>query len=139
CYNTLGRLNELNGAMQEAEQLYMKAIDQMESLRGNIRLDEMRLSFGRDKYQVYENIVNLKLTKAELSSAFHFVERSKSRTLIDLLEKNLETVWDTGADESPRLQRIRRIREELNIFYSRLNEVGATPRAVADPATKEEI
>ena len=140
CYNTLGRLKELNGSVGEAEQLYMRAIEQMESLRGNIRLDEMRMSFGRDKYQVYENIVNLKLTKSEPRTAFQFVERSKSRTLIDLLEKNLETVWDTGADESPRLQRIRRIREELNIFYSRLNEVGATARSAAtDTATKEEI
>src|SRR5204862_3788046 len=140
CYNTLGRLKELNGAIDEAEQLYMKAIDQMESLRGNIRLDEMRMSFGRDKYQVYENIVNLKLTKGDARAAFQFVERSKSRTLIDLLEKNLETVWDTGVDESPRLQRIRKIREELNIFYSRLNEVGATVREAAeDTGTKEEI
>jgi tetratricopeptide (TPR) repeat protein len=140
CYNTLGRLKELNGSVEDAEQLYMKAIEQMESLRGNIRLDEMRMSFGRDKYQVYENIVNLKLSKGESQAAFQFVERSKSRTLIDLLEKNLETVWDTGADESPRLQRIRQIREELNIFYSRLNEVGATARtATSDTSTKEEI
>src|SRR5262247_3980131 len=139
CYNTLGRLKELNGALSEAEQLYMKAIDQMESLRGNIRLDEMRMSFGRDKYQVYENIVNLKLTKGDKSAAFQFVERSKSRTLIDLLERNLETVWDTGAEESPRLQRIRKIREELNIFYSRLNELGATGRSSTDTVTKEEI
>jgi tetratricopeptide (TPR) repeat protein len=140
CYNTLGRLKELNGAIDQAEQLYSKAIEQMESLRGNIRLDEMRLSFGRDKYQVYENMVGLKLAKGDRHAAFQFVERSKSRTLIDLLEKNLETVWDTGADESPRLQRIRKIREELNIFYSRLNEVGATARAAAaDTVTKEEI
>ena len=139
CYNTLGRLKELNGAVDEAEQLYMKAIDQMESLRGNIRLDEMRMSFGRDKYQVYENIVNLKLTKGDERAAFQFVERSKSRTLIDLLEKNLETVWDTGVDESPRLQRIRTIREELNIFYSRLNEVGAAGRVGTDTVTQEEI
>ena len=139
CYNTLGRLKELNGAVDEAEQLYMKAIDQMESLRGNIRLDEMRMSFGRDKYQVYENIVHLKLTKGDTRAAFQFVERSKSRTLIDLLERNLETVWDTGVDESPRLQRIRKIREELNIFYSRLNEVGSTVRTAADSSTREEI
>ncbi|PYS16274.1 MAG: hypothetical protein DMG15_02740 [Acidobacteria bacterium] len=139
CYNTLGRLKELNGAIDEAEQLYMKAIDQMESLRGNIRLDEMRMSFGRDKYQVYENIVNLKLTKGDARAAFQFVERSKSRTLIDLLEKNLETVWDTGVDDSPRLQRIRKIREELNIFYSRLNDVGTTARPDANTVTQEEI
>ena len=138
CYNTLGRLKEINSATAEAEQLYLKAIDQMESLRGNIRLDEMRMSFGRDKYQVYENIVNLKLNKGDARAAFHFVERSKSRTLIDLLEKNLETVWDTGVDESPRLQRIRKIREELNIFYSRLNELG-TARVTTDTGTKDEI
>src|SRR5499426_1621577 len=140
CYNTLDRLKELNGNVRDAEQFYMRAIEQMESLRGNIRLDEMRISFGRDKYQVYENIVNLKLAKGESRTAFQFVERSKSRTLIDLLEKNLETAWDTGAEESPRLQRIRRIREELNIFYSRLNELGATARTAAtDIGTKEEI
>jgi len=82
----------------------------------------------------------LKLTKGDTRAAFQFVERSKSRTLIDLLERNLETVWDAGAGESPRLQRIRKIREELNIFYSRLNELGATAHApAADTATKEEI
>jgi tetratricopeptide (TPR) repeat protein len=140
CYNTLGRLKELEGAVVDAEALYMKAVDQMESLRGNIRLDEMRLSFGRDKYQVYENIVNLKLTNGDARGAFQFVERSKSRTLIDLLERNLETVWETGTEESPRLQRIRKIREELNIFYSRLNELGATARAAeSDAGTREEI
>ena len=140
CYNTLGSLKESNGATGEAEQLYTKAIEQMESLRGNIRLDEMSLSFSRDKYLVYENMVNLKLKKGDSRTAFQFVERSKSRTLIDLLEKNLETVWDTNAEESPRLLRIRTIREELNIFYSRLNEIGGTARAaLADTATKEEI
>jgi tetratricopeptide (TPR) repeat protein len=140
CLNTLGRLKELNGEVREAEQFYMKAIDELESLRGNIRLDELRMSFGRDKYQVYENIVSLKLSRGDSRAAFQFVERSKSRTLIDLLEKNLESVWDAGADESPRLQRIRKIREELNILYTRLNEVGASARAGgADTATKEEI
>ena len=140
CYNTLGRIKELNGATEEAEQLYLKAIAQMESLRGNIRLDEMRMSFGRDKHQVYENIVNLKLSNGDARAAFQFVERSKSRTLIDLLENNLESAWDSGAEESPKLQRVRRIREELNILYSRMNEVGATTRSVAvDIESQEEI
>src|SRR5262249_3869576 len=136
----LGRLKELSGSFPEAEQLYLRAISDLESLRGNIRLDELRMSFGKDKYQVYENIVNLKLHRGDLDSAFEFVERSKSRTLIDLLEKNLETVWDAVAEESPRLVRIRKIREELNVLYSRLNEAGATGRIVAaDTNSKEEI
>ena len=140
AYNMLGHLKERNGALQEAEDLYLRAISDLESLRGNIRLDELRMSFGKDKYQVYENIVNLKLQRADYRRAFDYVERSKSRTLIDLLERNLETVWDKGDEESPHLQRVRKIREELNILYSRLNEAGTTGRAVAaDTGTKEEI
>src|SRR5439155_4090176 len=57
-----------------------------------------------------------------------------------LLERNLETVWDAGAEESPRLQKVRKIREELNILYNRLSEAGATARSVAsDKSTKDEI
>ncbi len=140
CHNTLGRLKELQGATDAAEELYLKAVSEMESLRGSIRLDELQMSFGKDKYQVYENLVNLQLKKGDHRNAFAFVEKSKSRTLIDLLERNLETVWDAGTEESPRLQRVRKIREELNMLYSRLNQVGASAAAVVgDPEAKDAI
>jgi CHAT domain-containing protein/tetratricopeptide (TPR) repeat protein len=140
AFNTLGRLKELEGETEEAEELYLRAISELEVLRGSIRLDELRMSFGKDKYQVYENLVSVKLNRDDLHSAFDFIERSKSRTLIDLMERNLETAWDAGAEESPRFVRIRKIREELNILYSRLAEVGTTARlATGDTATKEEI
>jgi CHAT domain-containing protein len=138
--NTLGRLRELEGASGEAEALYMQAITELEMLRGNIKLDELRMSFGKDKYQVYENIVNVKLESGQTRAAFAFVERSKSRTLIDQMERSADAAWDTDGDESPRLQRIRKVREELNILYSRVNELGTTARAVAsDGTTREEI
>src|SRR5262249_24701337 len=63
AFNELGQLQELAVASDEAESFYLRAASEIESLRGNIQLDEMRLSFGRDKYQVYENIVNLKLNR----------------------------------------------------------------------------
>jgi CHAT domain-containing protein/tetratricopeptide (TPR) repeat protein len=140
AFNTLGRLKELAGSTHEAETCYLRAVDELESLRGSIRLDELRMSFGKDKYQVYENIVNLQLNRDDNLSAFDFVERSKSRTLIDLLERNLETVWDAGAGESPRIQRIRKCREELNILYNRLNGDGTAARSTAsDKKTRSEI
>jgi len=140
AFHSLGRLKELAGDTADAESLYLRAVEGLESLRGNIRLDELRMSFGKDKYQVYENIVNLQLNRGDSASAFDYVERSKSRTLIDLLERNLETVWDSGAEGSSRLQQIRRLREELNILYNRLNEAGATARTIAtDKKTSEEI
>lgn len=137
AFNTIGRLRELEGST-EAEELYLRAVSELESLRGNIRLDELRMSFGKDKYEVYENLVNLKLNRGDFASAFDFVERSKSRTLIDLLERNLETVWDSSADESPRLQRVRKIREELNILYSRVNDVASRTRVSVDEVKRRE-
>ena len=138
--NTLGKLKEMMGGAGEAESLYMRAITELELLRGNIKLDEFRMSFGKDKYQVYENMVGVKLRTADARAAFEFVERSKSRTLIDQMERSVETTWDVGADESPRFKRLQKVREELNILYSRLNEQGTTARAAAaDTATKDEI
>jgi tetratricopeptide (TPR) repeat protein len=133
--NTLGKLKEFGASTGEAESLYMRAITELELLRGNIKLDEFRMSFGKDKYQVYENMVGVKLRMDDPRSAFEFVERSKSRTLIDQMERSVETAWNTGGDESPRLRRIQKVREELNILYSRLNELGTTGRATASDST----
>jgi CHAT domain-containing protein len=84
--------------------------------------------------------VNLQLDRHDSLSAFDYVERSKSRTLIDLLERNLETVWDAGSEGSPRLQKIRKCREELNILYNRLNGEGAAARSIAsDKNSRSEI
>jgi CHAT domain-containing protein len=140
AFNTLGKLREIEGERNEAETLYMCAIKELELLRGNIKLDELRMSFGKDKYEVYENMVSVKLAKGDARTAFEFVERSKSRTLIDQMERSVETVWDIVGQESPRLRRIQKVREELNILYSRLNELGVTGRALAsDTMTQEEI
>jgi CHAT domain-containing protein len=140
AFNTLGRLRELEGDTHEAEALYMRAISDLELLRGNIKLDELRVAFGKDKYQVYENIVSIKLGRDDDRAAFDFVERSKSRTLLDLMEHNLESAWDASVDDSPRFRRIRKVREELNILYSRLSEEGTLgSAAAADIAAKDEI
>ncbi|HET9219514.1 MAG TPA: CHAT domain-containing protein [Terriglobia bacterium] len=138
--NTLGKLKEMEEGTSEAESLYMRAITELELLRGNIKLDEFRMSFGKDKYQVYQNMVGVKLRTGDLRTAFEFVERSKSRTLIDQMERSVDTAWDAGAAESPRFKRLQKVREELNILYSRLNELGTTARsATADTVTKDEI
>ena len=42
AFNTLGRLKELAGATQEAENLYLRAVDELESLRGSIAACSLR-------------------------------------------------------------------------------------------------
>lgn len=139
CHDLLATLYASRGENDKAEKLYLEAIDEMESLRGNIRLDEFRMSFGRDKYQVYENLVHLKIESQNLEEAFAFVERSKSRTLIDLLERNTDSVWDSDRSSSKQ-QAIRKLRQDLNGLYSQLSQVGTTISALsADKSIQNQI
>ena len=139
CYDLLGRLKVANGSLDEAERLYSRAIDEMESLRGNIQLDEFRMSFGKNKYQVYENLVDLKIRTDAAVEAFQFVERSKSRTLMDLLERNLDTMWGSNGSGSKRAE-IEKVRRDLNALYSRLSQAGTTVSSLrSDQATQQEI
>ncbi len=139
CYDLMGSLQASEGALEEAERLYMKAIEEMESLRGNIGLDEFRMSFGRDKYQVYENVVDLKIRADLGTEAFDFVERSKSRTLIDLLEQNLDSVWQSNGSGSS-FADIQKARQDLNGLYSRLSQAGTTISSLAsDKSLQTEI
>ena len=134
CHDLLASLYASRDEAEKAEGLYLKAIDEMESLRGNIRLDEFRMSFGKDKYQVYENLVDLKVKSRSLEDAFAFVERSKSRTLIDLLERNTDSLWESDRSSSKR-QAIRKLRQDLNGLYSQLSQVGTTVSALATDQT----
>ena len=139
CYDLLGTLQAAEGDLNEAERLYLRAIDEMESLRGNIQLDEFRMSFGRDKYQVYENLVDVKIRTGAEVEAFGFVERSKSRTLMDLLEHNLDTVWQGNGSSSKRAE-IQKVRQDLNALYSRLSQAGTTVSSLrSDQTIQQEI
>ncbi len=139
CYDLMGTLHVDRGAFREAERLYRKAIEEMEVLRGNIQLDEFRMSFGKDKYQVYENLAGLKIHMDLPGEAFEFVERSKSRTLMDLLERNTDTLWQSDHSD-PKQQAIQKIRQDLNGLYSRVSQVGTTVSARAiDKELQQEI
>ena len=52
AFNTLGKLKEIEGGTaRSGRHSIMRAITELELLRGNIRLDELRMSFGKDKYR----------------------------------------------------------------------------------------
>lgn len=140
CRDLLASLYADTGRRDRADILYREAVSDLESLRGNIRLDEFRMSFGRDKYQVYEHFVDLKLGAGQADVAFEFAERSKSRTLIDLLEKNTDSMWLEGGRSSEQEQAILGLRRRLNGLYSQLSEVGTTVSAMlADRGLQDAI
>lgn len=138
CRDLLASLHAVRGEVASAERLYRAAIDDIESLRGNLDLDEFRMSFGKDKYQVYERLAALRVRAGDLAEAFRLIEQSKSRTLIELLGKTTGSVWHSGP-QGPSAA-VRKLREELNGLYSRMSRAGTTVGYVAtDNGLREKI
>lgn len=124
AHQLLGLLAESNQDDARAYDEYQQAIEQLERLRGRVMI-EFRMDFVDDKQVIYEDMVGLCLRTDRLNEALHYVERAKSRSLLDLLAQrsNLNIQVDHAEDEplaaqlvelrSKREQMLQREREQL--------------------------
>jgi len=103
---------------QQAYEAYSRSRASLESLRGSLRGEELKISFFNNKLELYEHLVDLCLRRSNsLEEAFGYIEQAKSRTLMDLLRQPVSVVEnDTG--QSDLVRSIRTLREELNWYYN---------------------
>ena len=78
------------GRKSVAEELLKKAIDVIEKHRSSINSEAGRIGFVGDKQTAYAELAALFLADARYAEAFAYVERSKSRALVDLLASQKE-------------------------------------------------
>jgi CHAT domain-containing protein/Tfp pilus assembly protein PilF len=71
--------------LDAAEKLLRDAIDIIEQLRSDIKVDQLRENFIANKLSVYETLVELLADKNLPREAFEIAERSRARNFIDLL------------------------------------------------------
>ena len=77
--------------------LYQRAIEVIERQRSSIDTEASKIGFVGDKQAVYGRLVVLLVSSGRATEAFQYVERSKSRALVDMLaSKKSFTV--AGAD-----------------------------------------
>jgi tetratricopeptide (TPR) repeat protein len=87
-----GELLEMQPATRiEAEQEYRRAIDLMEAMRGRFRTTERRAQLQGYSEEVYLKLVALLIAQSDhagaVAEAFNVAERSRSRTLAELLSR----------------------------------------------------
>ena len=112
------------GQIAGARVAFRKAVGELEILRTNIHVDELRMIFLKDKLKIYEALVRSDLEIGDpdsLREAFEAVEHAKSRTLVDLLANNISAVHPNRESDSELVEYLRTIREELNWYYTRIN------------------
>jgi len=70
---------------EEAEKLLFQAVDVIEGMRSEIKIEQLKDSFIDNKLSVYETLVELLADTGKVVEAFELAERSRARNFIDLL------------------------------------------------------
>jgi CHAT domain-containing protein/tetratricopeptide (TPR) repeat protein len=120
----LGQIEQAEANFSSAHVEYQKARTELESLRSNLGRDELRISFMKNKTELYERLVEVclhaGLPDASTEEAFRYIELAKSRSLTELMFQRSQTLPDTKLGQSELVHRIRELREELNWYQHRI-------------------
>lgn len=80
-----GRIAAREGALESSIDFYRRAIEIIEQQRSTINTETSKIGFVGDKQEVYRHLVSALIENRDVAAAFEYVERSKSRALVDLL------------------------------------------------------
>jgi CHAT domain-containing protein len=139
CHHVLATVARAGNDAGRALDEYRAAVESVERTQSRLST-ELRVNFLEDKLHVYQDAIDhcLDLGKAEL--AFEYLERAKSRALLDYLAGN-PGVRIGGHDPASRelANELARLREEHNWLYSRLYGYGLAERVGETPDALERL
>lgn len=73
------------GKAEDAFRWYDDAVNVVEGMRAALKIDELRNSFQANKQDLYRETITLLVEMGRTDDAFNYLERSRSRSFIDLL------------------------------------------------------
>jgi CHAT domain-containing protein len=128
AWGLAGRIHATRRDLPSAIHAYRQAIDELERYRGGVPPDEYMAAFLAGRAGLYAEVVDLLVRAGDSEMAFEFIERAKSRALVDLLARS--TATSTGDERRhPTPRRVRYLRERLEAVYRRI------ARATPEPGT----
>jgi CHAT domain-containing protein len=119
-----GQLAQTSGDRPAAYSAYQEARKSLEALRSRLHAEELKISFVKNRLQVYEALVDLHLSgdggEATVAEAFSCIEAAKSRSMTEMIFQGGQSLPLGDAGQSELVRRIRDLREELNWYYHRI-------------------
>jgi len=117
----MGQIHSSSGNKKEAYECFRTSRESLEALRSNLRGQELKMAFLKNRLEVYELLVDSCLrgqySQDSLAEAFGYIEEAKSRILMDQMVQPTNAPGpDTG--QSDLVRRMRNLRDELNWYYS---------------------
>lgn len=120
----MGQIQEARGDSAAAYESYQAGCRVLETLRSSLHGEELRIAFIRNKAEIYESLVALRLSRdagaAATAEVFDYIERAKSRSLMELMAQMGHPWSPREAGQGELGGRIRELREELHWFYQRI-------------------
>lgn len=107
----LARLQNAAGNSAKAVASYQQALETVEGLRAEIKLDQLKDGFLADKMDVYSGLVGLLVDLQRSDEAFAVAERSRSRNLIDILGRQRLSL--SGSADQELYDRQNRLKEQM--------------------------
>lgn len=116
-----GQAYESLGKSAHAYEAYRRATEVVERMAVTLPVEEHRMAFISDKMAPYEGLVFLLLSQKNAVEAFSWVERAKSRALLEHLTAEVRPrSFIQDAADRQRFERLHALRQELNWLYTRL-------------------
>jgi CHAT domain-containing protein len=119
-----GQIAQARNDRPAAHQAYLEARKALEALRSRLQGEELKISFVKNRMQVYEALVDLYVagdgTENSAEEALACMEAAKSRSMIEMIFQSGQSLPLGEAGQSDLVRRIRDLREELNWYYHRI-------------------
>ncbi|MGA2809944.1 MAG: CHAT domain-containing tetratricopeptide repeat protein [Candidatus Acidiferrum sp.] len=135
------QLAEGRGDRLAALSSYREACKALETMRSRLHSEELKISFVKNRLQVYEELVALYLSggPGEISAAeaFGWMEAAKSRSMTEMIFQSGQTLPLGDSGQSELVRRIRDLREELNWYYHRIEQEQLRPEENSPARLKE--
>lgn len=97
-----GRIAAGEGDMATAVKLWREAVEIIEQQRSTINTEANKIGFAGDKQAVYGQLIGGLHATGQFAEAFEYLERSKSRALVDMLASKKDFAVATGDAEKIR-------------------------------------
>jgi tetratricopeptide (TPR) repeat protein len=122
CLTSLGLLAKKTGDRRAAEDYFRRAVALVETLRAPLPAEDFRTAFFGDKLTPYHELVKICLEdETRVAEAFEMAEKSRSRSLLEIMQRGESGAADGGKSSDLRLK-ISNLREELNWLYNQINQ-----------------
>ncbi|MHA1265399.1 MAG: CHAT domain-containing protein [Candidatus Helarchaeota archaeon] len=127
CYQHLAYIKEKQGNIPEAISYLKQCIELREDLKETLKTEEYRTAMQAEIIPIYDELSYLESQLNNYTASLNAIEQSKSRELINILEKEsimpCPYVQDLLAEEEKALAKLRDLEVDLFHFRMRYSEV----------------